>query len=92
MEQLIHTNTRISESMTLFKKLILAFIRVSANSTCHYHNPKGFKLIKRLRPGLSHLRLHKLKHSIQDTSNPICNCGTVEITVHDLLFIVLFFK
>ena len=39
------------------------------------HNPKGIKLITRLRLGLSHLREHKFKHSFQDTINPLCNCG-----------------
>ena len=39
------------------------------------HNPKGIKLITRLRLGLSYLREHKFKHSFQDTINPLCNCG-----------------
>ena len=43
------------------------------------------KLITKLRLGLSHLRFHKFKHSFQDTLNPICNCGTVETTIHYLL-------
>ena len=49
------------------------------------HNPKGLKLITRLRLGLSHLRFHKFKHSFQDTLNPICNYGTAETSVHYLL-------
>ena len=48
-------------------------------------NPKGLKLITKLRLGLSHLWFHKCKHSFQDTLNPICNCGTVETTIHHLL-------
>ena len=59
----------------LFKKCILAFIRPSTNNTFHYHDPNGLKLITRLRLGLSH----------QNTLNPICNCGTVEPTIHYLL-------
>ena len=66
-------------------KCILAFIRTCANNTFQYHNPRVLKLITRLRLGLSHLRFHKFKHSFQDTLNPICNCGTVETTVHYLL-------
>ena len=32
---------------------------------------------------VSHLREHKLKHSFQDTQNPICNCGNdVESAIH----------
>ena len=72
-------------SLALFKKRILAFITACANSTFQYHTPKGLKLINSLRLGLSHLRFHKFKQSFQDTLNPICNCGTVETTVHYLL-------
>ena len=79
------TNIKNSESLALFKKRVLAFIRPCLNITFHYHNPKGLKLITMLRLGLSHLRFHKFKHSVQDTLNPICNCGTVETTVHYLL-------
>ena len=47
------------------------------------HNPKGIKLITRLRLGLSHLREHKFKHSFQDTINPLCNCGQdIESATH----------
>ena len=34
--------------------------------------------------GLGHLRLHEIKHSFQNTLNPICNCGTMETTIHYL--------
>ena len=39
------------------------------------HNPKGIKLIARLRFGLSHLSEHKFKHNFQESLNPLCNCG-----------------
>ena len=81
----LDSNIRNSENLALFKKRILAFIRPSANSTFHCLNPNGLKLIPRLKLGLSHLRFHKFKHSFQDTINPICNCGTVETTIHYLL-------
>ena len=81
----LDSNITNSENLTLFKKRILAFIRPSTNSTFHCLNPNGLKLITRLRLGLSHLRFHKFKHSFQDTLNPICNCGTVETTIHYLL-------
>ena len=71
-----------SESLALFKKRILAFMRPSANSTFQCHNPKSSKIISRLRLGLSHLRFHKFKHSFHDTLNPTCNCYTVETTAH----------
>ena len=81
----LDSNIRNSESLALFKKRILAFIRPFANSTFQYHNSNGLKPITRVRLGLSHLRFHKFKHSFEDTLNTICNCATVETTVHYLL-------
>ena len=82
----LDSNIRNSGSLALFKKCIVAFLRPSTNSTFHCHNPDGLKLITRLRLGLSHLRfIYKFKHSIQDTLNPTCNCGTVERTIHYFL-------
>ena len=75
-------NIRNSEGLALFKKRILTFIRPSANSTFHCHNPNVLILITRLRLGLNHLPFHKFKHSFQDTLNPVCNCGTVETIIH----------
>ena len=69
------TNLRNSNSISVFKEKILNFIRPSPNSILDICNPKGIKLITRLRLGLSHLREHKFKHSFQDTLNPLCNCG-----------------
>ena len=79
------SNIRNAESLALFEKRIMAFIRPFAKSTFQCHDLKGLKLITRLRLWLSHLRFHKFKHSLQDTLNPICNCGTVETTVYYLL-------
>ena len=62
----------------------IGFHKTFCKSTFQCHNPKGLKLIKRLWLGLSHLRFHKLKYSFEGTLNPICNCGTVETTVHYL--------
>ena len=82
----IDKNIRKSESLNIFKKSILEFIRPSQNRVYNCHNPKGIKLLTRLRVGLSHLREHKFKHSFQDTLNPICNCGEdIETTSHYLL-------
>ena len=82
----IDKNIRKSESPNIFKKRILKFIRPSQNRVYNCHNPKGIKLLTRLRVGLSHLREHKFKHSFQDTLNPICNCGEdIETTSHYLL-------
>ena len=68
-----------SESIATFKKRILSFIRSSANSTFNCHNPRGIKLLSRLRLGLSHLREHKFKHSFQDSLDPFCSCGKGEV-------------
>ena len=82
---------RNSESFSIFKENILKFIRPSPNSIFNCHNPKGVKLLTRLRLGLSHLRDHKFKHSFQDLLNLICNCVTdVETTTHYLLHCPLF--
>ena len=64
-----------SSSYNVFKNSILKFIRSSPNKIFQCHNPKGIKLVTRLRLGLSHLREHKFKHSFQDTLNPLCSCG-----------------
>ena len=82
---------RNSESFSIFKKNILKFIRPSPNSIFNCHNPKGVKLLTRLRLGLSHLHYHKFKRRFQDSLNPICNCGTdVDTTTHYLRHYPLF--
>ena len=69
----------------------MKFIRPSPNSIFNCHNPKGIKLLKRLRLGQSHLRDHKFKYSFQELLNPICNCETdVETTTYYLLHCPLF--
>ena len=81
----LDSSIRNSESLAIFKKRILAFIRPSANSTFHCHCPDGLKLIARLRLVLSHRRFHKFKHNFPDILNPICSCGTIETTIQYLL-------
>ena len=68
-------NIRNSENLFIFKKKLLKFIRPSGNSIFRCHNPKGIKLLTRLRLGLSHLREHKFKHGFLDSLNPVCSCG-----------------
>ena len=66
--------------------MVLNFIRPSPTSFFDIHNPKGIKLITRLRLCLSHLREHKFKHRFQDTINPLCNCGQdIKSTAHFFL-------
>ena len=58
----------------------------SPNSVFDIRNPKGIKLITRLRLGLSHLREHKFKHSFQDTISSLCNCSQdIESATHFFL-------
>ena len=79
-------NIRNSESLNVFKNSLLKFICPSGNSVFNCHNPRGVKLLTRLRLGLSHLREHKFKHGFQDSLNPICSCNNdIETLAHFLL-------
>ena len=68
---MLDSDIRSSEDLNVFKSKILKFIQPKANSFFNCLNPKGVKLITRLQLGRSHLRDHKLKHSFQDSLNPI---------------------
>ena len=82
---------RNSASYNVLKISILKFIRHSPNKNFQCHNPKGIKLVTRLRLDLSHLREHKFKHSLQDTLNPLCSSGlNVKTTSHYFLHYSLF--
>ena len=79
-------NIRNSESLTSFKSNVLKLIPFSKNSIFLCNNPKGIRLLIRLRLGSSQLRDHIFKHNFQDTVNPICNCGEdIETLCHYLL-------
>ena len=79
----LDTNIRKSNSISIFKKRILGFIRPLPNKVSNSHNPQWLQLLKRLRLGLSHLRYHKLKHNFLDTINPLYSCGSdIETTLH----------
>ena len=55
-----------------------------------YFGLKGVKIM-RIRLGLSHLREHKFQHNLQESINPLCNCGhDIESTTHYLLHCPLF--
>ena len=70
---------RNSQIFLTFKENIRQFIRTAANCVYNCHNPKGIKLITRLRVSLNHLREHKFKYNSQEPLNPICNCGPLSI-------------
>ena len=74
-----------SNSMSIFKKRILRFIRPLPNKVSSSRNPQGLKLLTRLRLGLSHLSYHKFKHNFLDTVNPLCS-SDIETTLHFFLY------
>ena len=51
-----------SASYNVFKNSILKFVRPSPNKISQCYNPKGIKLVTRLRLGISDFREHKFKH------------------------------
>ena len=64
----------------------MKFIRPSGNSVFKFHNPKGVKLLTRLRLDLSHLQEREFKHGFQDSLSPVCFCGEdIETSTHFLL-------
>ena len=80
-----------SGSLTSFKSNVLKFIPFSKNSIFLCNNPKGIRVLIRLRLGSSQLRDHIFKHNFQDTVNPICNCGEdIETSCHYLLQCLLY--
>ena len=82
---------RSSESLALFKKSILQFIRPTPNRTFKCHNPTRIKPITKLRLGLIRLRDHKFKHNFLECLNPICCCGKdIETTIRYLLHCPIF--
>ena len=76
-----------SSSIEIFKRALLSFIRPKSANVCKIHNPRGLKLLTRLRLGLSHFREHKFRHNFNDTIDPFCLCGTnnLETSEHFLL-------
>ena len=77
---------RNSESLSIFKRSILKFIRPSPNSTYNCFNTKGIKDLARLRLGSSHLRYRKFKHGFLDSLYPISSCSLhIETTCQFLL-------
>ena len=78
---------RKSDSISIFKKRIVSFVRPLRNKVSNSHNAQGLKLLTRLQLGLSDLRYHKLKHNFLDTINPLCNCRSdIETTLHFFLY------
>ena len=58
-------NIRNSKSISIFKSMLLSFIRPVQSIIYHIFDPKGLKFLARLRLGLSHLNEHKFRHNYQ---------------------------
>ena len=65
-----------SSSIEIFKRALLSFIRPKSANLYRIHQPRGLKLLTKLRFGLSHLREHKFRHNFNDTIDPFCLCST----------------
>ena len=76
---------RTAPSIAIFKKKLLSKTRHPAKSVFGIHDPIGLSYLIQLRVGLSKLNLHKFKHNVRDTINPMCpsNDG-IESTEHFL--------
>ena len=73
------------QSISLFKKALLKFIRPNAAHVFDVTDHFGLKLLTRLRLGLSHLNEHKFRHNFHDTINPLCSCSLEPETVSHFL-------
>ena len=84
---------RKSDSISIFKKRILSFIRSLPNKVSSCHNLQRLKLLTKLRLSFSHLRYHKFKYNSLDSINPLCSCGSdVETTLHFFLYYANFME
>ena len=81
---MLDQNIHNSESLNIFNKALFEFIRLSGSTAFNCHNPKGVRLLTRLRLGLGHLREHKFKHSFQDSLNP--SVAVVKILKRRLIY------
>ena len=59
----------------LFRKRLIKFIRLKANSIFNINNPMGIKYLTRLKLGFYHLKEHKFKYNFQDSVDSLCSCG-----------------
>ena len=77
---------RCAESISIFKNRLLSLIRPVQSSVFNIFDPKGLKLLTRLRLEFSHLNEHRFRHNFESCVNPLCSCSlTTEDTEHYLL-------
>ena len=82
----LNENIRNSESISIFKNRLLSFIRQVQNSVFNIFDPKGLKLLTRLRLEFSHFNEHRFRHNFEECVNPLCSCSLkTEDTQHYLL-------
>ena len=73
-------------SLTISKKNILRFIRLTAKKHIKLPRPWSYIYLTRLRLGLSPFHKRKFKNNFQDTLNPLSTCGCdVKTRCHFLL-------
>ena len=78
------------ETLSMFKKKVIAIIKPEEKSIFNIHSP-NLKYLYQLRAGLSALRAHKYRHGFKDTPSDACVCGNgSESTLHFLLLCPLF--
>ena len=77
---------RDSESIAIFKKRLLLFIRPIPSNVYNIFDPAGLKFLTRLRLGFSHLNEPRFRHNFQECINPLRSCSLeTESTLHYLL-------
>ena len=82
----LDSTIRDSESIAIFKKRLLSFIRPISRNVYNIFDPIGLKFLTRLRLGFSHLNEHRFRHNFQECINPLCSCSLeTENTLHYLL-------
>ena len=68
----LKADIRNAKPISIFKKLILS--KKYGNSLFSVFEPRGEKLLTRLRLKFSHLKEHKFRHGFADTINTMCAC------------------
>ena len=77
-------NIEKSKSYAILRNALLKIARPNQCSVYRIHNPMGFKLLTRLRLGLSHLNEYRFNHhNFQSCINLLCSCSLAfESTTH----------
>ena len=77
---------RDSESIAVFKKRLLSFIRPNSSNVYNIFDSICLKFLTRLRLGFSHSNEHRFRHNFQECINPLFSCSLeTENTSHYLL-------